>query len=42
MWDPELGKEVTDVFFVTCLDVMGSIPKWMMNKAAATLPKWWF
>jgi len=41
-FDTELQREVTDVFFVNCLDIMGSVPKWMQNTAAKSIPKGWF
>lgn len=41
-FDEELNKEVTDVFFVNCLDIMGSFPKWMVNAVSKSLPKNWF
>ena len=41
-FDAELGIEVTDVFFVNCLDIMGSVPKWMINKLANSMPKSFF
>ena len=41
-FDAELGQEVTEVFFVNCLDIMGSVPKWMMNAVGKSIPKSWF
>ena len=40
-FDADLQKEVTDMFFVTCLDINGSVPKWLINKAAGAMPKSW-
>ena len=41
-FDSQLQREVTDVFFINCLDIMGSVPKWMQNTAAKSIPKGWF
>lgn len=44
-FDEVLGHEVTELFFVNCLDIMGSVPKWMMNTVssfAKNIPKGWF
>ena len=36
------SDSATDVFFINCLDIMGSVPKWMINKLANAMPKGWF
>ena len=41
-FDYELNQEVTEVFFVTQLDICGSVPKWMTNTVAKSIPKSWF
>ena len=41
-FDEDLQMDVTDVFHVTCLDIMGSFPKWMINALAKSVPKSWF
>ena len=41
-FDETLGQEVTELFFVNCLDIMGSCPKWMVNTVAKSVPKGWF
>ena len=41
-FDAALQQDVTDVFFVNCLDIMGSFPKWMINAVANKIPKGWF
>ena len=33
---------MTEVFFVNCLDIMGSVPKWMINAVAKSVPKNFF
>jgi len=37
-FDSALGKQVTDVFFLNCLDIMGNVPKWMQNTVAKSIP----
>ena len=41
-FDRKLQREVTEVFFVNCLDIMGSVPKWMINAVAKSVPKNFF
>ena len=41
-FDSELNQEVTDVFHINCLDIMGDVPKWLVNKIAGAVPKSWF
>ena len=37
-FDAEMNKEITEVYHVNCLDIMGYFPKWMVNAVAKTVP----
>ena len=41
-FDELTGKEITEVFFVNSVDIMGNVPKWMINMAGKSIPKGWF
>ena len=41
-FDAEMNKEITEVYHVNCLDIMGYFPKWMVNAVAKTVPQKWF
>lgn len=37
-----LGRDVTYAMLTTCIDVNGSVPKWLVNFVAASAPGQWF
>ena len=39
--NPETGAEETDYFMTNCIDVNGSVPKWMQNVTSGIVPKQW-
>jgi len=39
--NPETGELETDYFMTNCIDVNGSVPKWMQNATTSFVPKQW-